>query len=168
MKKILALLVCVLTLSGCSSTSQDLQVTVCSFTEKQETANFIVKNIYYHQNDLVSRIESIEIAEGDDTDSLDEINLSMSMKYESLSAIDGFEVMSAYENNKVIWNVVRDFEVLDIATLQAFDPSFFMFLNYDNEVSLNKTISFMLSSGIECELMENYDSSNDNIEFYLN
>ena len=167
-KKVIILLTFILLLTGCGNEvkkknksnilSNTIDINgkdydyVCTYDKKDEDNNYTVgaKYAIKIEDDLVSKIHSIEIIEANKPEIINDYESYINENYEKIKAYGGYEYTVNHENNRLITEVNINFNEFTIESFALNNPDIVNYLNEDYKLTADSVLNYYKDLDMEC------------------
>ena len=168
--KYLTIILCITLVVGCGTKQKedklptnlvetmDLETTgatmVCSVEfDYSDTKGYTTGSlfaVYADDQGIVTKVVSREMVASNDDDILALFEDSLNRNYDAISQYGGYTYKVEIEGNVLTSNVTIDYTETDLKTMATENEDLKMYLNENNQLTLEKIKAMYVSSGVEC------------------
>jgi len=106
--------------------------------------------IYADENDIVVKIVSQEVVVSNDEEILNVFEESLKRNYSTSSQYGGYTYEIKVDGNKLVSSVTLDYTEMDLKSMASDNEDLKIYLNENNQFTLNSVKSMYMSVGAEC------------------
>lgn len=171
--KYLTIIICIILITGCGNNKKEQKeelptdlvknmnlddkdaTAVCSaefdYADTQGYATGSKFLIYADEDGIVNKIVSREIVVSNDEEILNLFEDSLNRNYDSFSQYGGYTFKVEIEDNKLTSDVTIEYTETDLKAMAADNETLEIYLNDDNQLTLDSVKAMYISSGATCE-----------------
>lgn len=164
MKKTFLLISFLLILTGCGNNNKnkkendnnvELDISnanyVCEINNTEDEYNLIGKYAIYLDNDDVIKINSVEVVESDNDNTLSYFESYYLSNYDKIANYSGYEYDIKQEDNKLIVNVTIDYQTFNTESYVIDFPDSAEIFDDQFKLKIDKLLDNYEKQGIKCE-----------------
>ncbi len=149
MKKLLAVLIALLVITGCSSASTEKLV--CTLELEQTGVSMSNTYTVTHSDDKVLKVNSVEEITIDDEATFTATAEIIKMTYDAMGQLDGYDAEVTIDGTSLKAVVDIDYAIVTEEALSAFDPSVGTLYNDSGDVMLEAVKATYEALGATCQ-----------------